>query len=35
MILSKASIKEVSIKKPNLADVIMKIERGIADEQFY
>ncbi|MBQ2745361.1 MAG: ABC transporter ATP-binding protein [Lachnospiraceae bacterium] len=35
VILSKASIKEVSIKKPNLADVIMKIERGIADEQFY
>lgn len=32
VILPKCSVKEVSIHKPNLADVIMKIERGIADE---
>ncbi|MBQ9700674.1 MAG: ABC transporter ATP-binding protein [Lachnospiraceae bacterium] len=35
VILAKCPIKEVSISKPDLADVIMKIERGIADEQFY
>ncbi len=35
VILQKASIKEVSIHKPDLTDVIMKIERGITDEQFY
>lgn len=31
-ILPKCPIKEVSIHKPNLTDVIMKIERGISDE---
>lgn len=31
-ILPKCPVKEVSMHKPNLADVIMKIERGIADE---
>lgn len=35
VILSKTSIKEVSIHKPDLTDVIMKIERGMMDEQFY
>ncbi len=35
VILSKTSIKEVSIHKPDLTDVIMKIERGMTDEQFY
>ena len=32
VILTKAPIKEVSIHKPDLTDVIMKIEKGICDE---
>lgn len=35
VILAKCSVKEVSIHKPDLADVIMEIEKGITDEQFY
>lgn len=35
VILAKCSVKEVSIHKPDLADIIMKIEKGITDEQFY
>ena len=31
-IMPKCPIKEISIHKPNLTDVIMKIERGITDE---
>ena len=32
VILSKCQVRDVSIKKPDLTDVIIKIERGITDE---
>ena len=35
VILQQVPIREVSIHKPDLTDVIMRIERGITDEQFY